>query len=100
MWESAFHDGGIKAALENHDHVFKVSKRLGRNGEEASAGESGIYYLGDGAMGTKGTPAKDRPYADTIKFANHVWLVESGTSGIVFTALDHEGTVLEILHVE
>lgn len=99
MWEALFHDGGVKVAMENHDHVYKRTKRLGRDGKEVALSEPGIYYLGDGAIGTKGKPSSGREYIDKIEFINHVWLVECSSTGMKFSAIDSNEEVFDVLNV-
>ena len=94
-WEEVFHHGGLTAAFENHDHVFKRSHPI-RLGEVVGEGE-GVLYLGDGCMGqdARTVDPEERWYIERSASEPHFWMAELSEEGAVFRAFDEEGRLLD-----
>ena len=96
-WEEVFHHGGLTAAFENHDHVFKRSHPI-RLGEVVGEGE-GVLYLGDGCMGqdARTVDPEERWYIERSASEPHFWVAELSDEGAVFRAFDEEGQLLDLV---
>ncbi|MCE2559316.1 MAG: metallophosphoesterase [Acidobacteria bacterium] len=96
-WEEVFHHGGMTAAFENHDHVFKRSHPI-RLGEVVGEGE-GVLYLGDGCMGqgARTVDPEERWYIERSASEPHFWVAELSDEGAVFRAFDEEGQLLDLV---
>ncbi len=90
-WVPLFEEGGVQAAFEHHNHVYKRTLRL-REGKEDSAG---ILYLGDGSWGTslRRLPAlSDQPwYIAKAKAVNMAFIVDLDASQCAIRAMDNTG---------
>ncbi len=94
-WEEVFVHGGLTAAFENHDHVFKRSHPI-RLGEVVGEGE-GVLYLGDGCMGqdARTVDLEERWYIERSASEPHFWMAELSDQGAVFRAFDEENRLLD-----
>ena len=94
-WEEVFVHGGLTAAFENHDHVFKRSHPI-RLGEVVGPDE-GVLYLGDGCMGqdARTVDPEERWYIERSASEPHFWLAELSDEGAVFRAFDEERRLLD-----
>ena len=93
-WVPVFDRYRLTAAFENHDHTLKRSKPL----RAGAVDPDGTLYLGDGAWG-RGDRTVDltrRWYLDKAGATRHVWLVDVSAQGVVYRAVDVEGSEVDV----
>jgi hypothetical protein len=95
-WGPIFDRYGLDTAFENHDHMFKRSKRLKAGAVDAT----GTMYLGDGCFGRAPRSAnmENMWYLDAASGTRHFWLVEVSGPRVAYTAINTHGDIID--HVE
>lgn len=91
-WKPLFDQYRLDVALENHDHAYKRTKLIEKDG----FGPNGTLYIGDGAMGVKARrPAESRDYFAYSHFSEFMIDVNISSDNISFAAIDLEGKVFD-----
>lgn len=76
-WAPLFERHNVSAVFENHDHMFKRTKRI----RKESVDPLGIVYLGDGRLGVDDLIARSAPdkwYLEEVSDQSHIWLARVG----------------------
>lgn len=92
-WLPLFDEFGLSAAFEHHDHTFKRTKPLRNN----QVDPEGIVYFGDGCMGVppRSIDNEGAWYLEKASNTAHFWLVNAGTDGVTYQAIDIHGDVFD-----
>jgi hypothetical protein len=87
-WRPVFEKYKFKINFEHHDHVLKRTHPI----KKGKVSDSGVIYLGDGAMGKSTRSAEDRWYLNHSAAKNHFWLMtlESGKTSLKAIGLEND----------
>eukprot|EP01118_Nematostelium_gracile_P000369 TRINITY_DN1038_c0_g1_i3.p2 TRINITY_DN1038_c0_g1~~TRINITY_DN1038_c0_g1_i3.p2 ORF type:complete len:268 (-),score=51.02 TRINITY_DN1038_c0_g1_i3:22-825(-) len=91
-WGPIFDQFKLTCGFENHDHIYKRSKRL-RDGIETA---DGTLYVGDGTWGVTIRPsAEKRWYLDQVFNENFVLSVVASSSSLNISSVGIEGQIFD-----
>jgi hypothetical protein len=91
-WLPIFDEYNLTCGFENHDHIYKRSKRL-RNGVETA---DGTLYVGDGTWGVTIRPSSElRWYMDAVHNENFVLKVVASSTSVNITSIGIKGEVFD-----
>ncbi|EQC52576.1 metallophosphoesterase [Bacteriovorax sp. DB6_IX] len=89
FWRPIFEKYKFRVNFEHHDHVLKRTHPIKRG----KVANSGVIYLGDGAMGKSTRSAEKRWYISESAAENHFWLMDIEGQRANFKAIGLENQV-------
>jgi hypothetical protein len=97
-WVPEFDRSKFMSVWENHSHLMKRTKPL----KGGVPHENGTIYLGEGCWGALcyGLPLENSTgiFENYDSGINHFWLVQHGSEGVSYTAIDTNGVQLDVVH--